>query len=196
MNLRGLAVAGRLHAAAAAWRAARYDVVLVQEHHLLSHLHDHAIIQALTDLGWQAFLSFSRPGLGGGRRGGTAVLLRRALMSSGELAAPTVQRCPRGRYTALSFTWFGHSLHVCSIYLPNAPAARVAYISSSLAPLAAAARAKGQRLLWGGDYNFTPDPHLDRRSMACTPLRRSTHYNDTTSQSSFSVFLPDLVDAW
>ena len=53
-----------------------------------------------------------------------------------------------------------------------------------------------QRLLWGGDYKFTPDPHLDRRSMACTPLRRSTHYNDTTSQSSFSVFLPDLVDAW
>ena len=148
------------------------------------------------NLGWQAFLSFSRPGPGGGRRGGTAVLLRRALMSSGELAAPTVQRCPRGRYTALSFTWSGHSLPVCSIYLPNAPAARVAYISSSLAPLAAAARAKGQRLLWGGDYNFTPDPHLDRRSMACSPLRRSTHYNDTTSQSSFSVFLPDLVDAW
>lgn len=69
VNLRGLAVAGRLHAAAAAWRAARYDVVLVQEHHLLSHLHDHAIIQALTDLGWQAFFSFSRPGPGGAAGG-------------------------------------------------------------------------------------------------------------------------------
>ena len=77
------------------------------------------------------------------------MLLRRALMSSGELAAPTVHRCPRGRYTALSFTWSGHYLHVCSIYLPNAPAARVAYISSSLAPLAAAARAKGQLVYTG-----------------------------------------------
>ena len=73
---------------------------------------------------------------------------------------------------------------------------RAAYISSCLAPLAAAARARGQRLVWGGDYNFTPDSHLDRRSIARTPLRRSTYQGDASSQSCFSLLLPGLVDVW
>ena len=196
VNLRGLVAAGRLQAAAAMWRAARYDVVFLQEHHLISHLHDRATLQAMGGLGWQVFISFGRPGPGGGRRGGTAVLVRRALLASGELPEPLVQHCPRGRYTALSLTWSGHSLHLCSLYLPNSPSARNAYISSALAPLAAAAVASGQRLVWGGDFNFTPSPHLDRRSLSRTPLRLSTHRNDASSQSSFSLFLPGLVDLW
>ena len=148
VNLRGLATSGRLRAAAAMWRAARYDIVFIQEHHLLSHLHDRASLQAFNSLGWQVFISFGRPGPSGGRRGGTAVLLRRTLLSSGELVEPDVQRCPRGRYTALSLTWSGHKLHLCSVYLPNCPSKRVRYISSALAPVAAAAAAAGRQLVW------------------------------------------------
>ena len=196
MNLRGLVTPGRLQAAAAIWRAARYDIVFVQEHHLLSHLHDRATLQGLSDLGWQAFISFGRPGPNGGRRGGTAVLLRHALLRSGELAEPAVQHCPRGRYTALSLSWSGHSLHLCSVYLPNSPSARSTYIASTLGPLAVDAAAGGRRLVWGGDFNFTPDPHLDRRSLNRTPLRRTTCSNDTSSQSCFSLYLPGLVDVW
>ena len=195
-NLRGLATPGRLQAAAAMWRAARYDVVFIQEHHLLSHLHDRATLQAVHNLGWQVFISFSKAGQRGAGRAGTAVLLRRALLSSGELAEPVVQHCARGRYTALSLTWSGHSLHLCSVYLPNDPSKRVRYISSTLAPLAAAAAAAGRQLVWGGDFNFTPDPGLDRRTLTRTPLRRSTCASDARSQSCFSLFLPHLVDVW
>ena len=81
--------------------------------------------------------------------------------------------------------------------LPPQPGpARSAYIHATLGPLAAAAAARSQRLVWGGDYNFTPDPHLDRRSIANVPLRRCTYCSDSSSQSSFSLFLPGLVDVW
>lgn len=196
VNVRGLTVPGRLQAAAARWRAARYDVVFLQEHHLTSRLHNRATIQALADLGWKAFISFSKPGRAGRPRGGTAVLVRRALLRSGELSTPTSHHCPRGRFTAVCTTWSGHRLHLCSVYLPNQAPARSAYIHATLGPLAAAAAARSQRLVWGGDYNFTPDPHLDRRSIANVPLRRCTYCSDSSSQSSFSLFLPGLVDVW
>ena len=194
VNVRGLTVPGRLQAAAARWRATRYDVVFLQEHHLTSRLHNRATIQALADLGWKAFLSFSKPGRAGRPRGGTAVLVRRAFLRSGELSTPTPHHCPRGRFTAVCTTWSGHRLHLCSVYLPNQAPARSAYIHATLGPLAAAAAARSQRLVWGGDYNFTPDPHLDRRSIANIPLRRCTYCSDSSSQSSFSLFLPGLVD--
>ena len=196
VNLRGLTVRGRLHAAAARWRASRYAIVLIQEHHLTSHLHDRATLQALASLGWKVYISFGRPGPSGRPRGGTAVLIRRSLLASGEISQPSCHTCPRGRHTAVSFKWSGHHLHICSVYLPNQAAARVAYINSTLAPLAAAATANSQRLVWGGDYNFTPDPHLDRRSLARVPLRRSTHSSDAATQSAFSLLLPQLVDVW
>lgn len=196
VNLRGLTARGRLHAAAARWRSGRYSIVLIQEHHLTSHLHNRATLQALASLGWRVFIAFGRPGPSGRPRGGTAVLIRRSLITSGDITEPTCQTCPRGRHTAVSFRWSGHRLHVCSVYLPNQAPARVAYIHSTLAPLAAAAAAKSQQLLWGGDFNFTPDPHLDRRSLARTPLRRSTHHSDVASQSAFDLLLPQLVDIW
>lgn len=195
-NVRGLRSPGRLRAAAARWRAGRCGVVLVQEHHLTSHLHDRATLQALAGLGWKVFIAFGQPGRAGCPRGGTAVLVRRSLVASGEVQLGAVQTCPRGRFTAVTLSWSGHHLHLCSVYLPNSPSARSSYIHATLAPLAAAAAARSRRLVWGGDYNFCPDSHLDRRSIANVPLRRSTHANDSSSQSAFSLLLPDLVDIW
>lgn len=195
INLNGLATPGRLQAACAQWRAARYHIVFIQEHHLTSLLRDDAILQALAGLGWEAYISFGRPGPSGRPRGGTGILIRRSLLASGELSTPTVQRCPRGRFTALTTTWSGHRLHLCSVYLPNQRGARRAYIQSALAPLAAAARADSRCLVWAGDFNFTPAPHQDRSSLSHTPLRRSTAASDASSQAAFSL-IPDLCDLW
>jgi hypothetical protein len=79
------------------------------------------------------------------------VLIRRALLASGELSAPAAQLCPRGRFTAVSASWSGHRLHLCSVYLPNEPSARCTYIQSSLGPLAAAAAAARRQ---GADYTL------------------------------------------
>lgn len=197
VNLRGLTVHGRLQAAAALWRSCRYDIVLIQEHHLRSALHDRAAIQALVEAGWTPTLSYSPAGPGGGARGGTGVLLRTALLRSGELVlSPRPQHGPGGRYTALPLAWSGHSLLLCSIYLPNEPAPRVRYITDELAPLAAAAAARGQALLWGGDYNFTPDPSLDRRCPLGLQVPEATRRSDAASQAAFSLLLPSLLDVW
>jgi exonuclease III len=62
--------------------------------------------------------------------------------------------------------------------------------------LAAAARSDSRRLIWAGDFNFTPDPHLDRRSLARTPLRRTTCASDRSSQACFSLLVPSITDLW
>lgn len=177
-------------AAARDWGRAGIRVVLIQEHRLTLFTAP-AVARRLARLGWTAYFSFS-----GEAAGGTAIILRTSLITDGTLELvggdAAVRRGPGGRYIAAPFRWSGHRLHIASVYLPSGnPTAQRAYITSHLAPLAAAAIAAGCQLVWGGDFNFVPDPRLDRLRVAAP----SSH-PDGATQRRWEEALPGLIDAW
>jgi len=199
-NVNGLTTKAAVDAAAASWRRAGFQVVFVQEPHLTFHTRT-AIERRLLHHGWVAYISLSLPGPSGRGRGGTAILIRRELLRTGVVqvvgggdAAAAAVHGPEGRYTALSVRWCGHRLHLCSIYLPSGdPTAQRHYITNHLKPLAAAARAAGCQLLWGGDFNFVPSPPHDR--LMAAPAAAAAH-PDVGTQRRWEEELPDLIDAW
>lgn len=175
-------------AAARSWQRAGLHVVLVQEHRLTVHTLP-AVQRVLARLGWTLLYASS-----GQAQGGTAIVYRTQLATDGQLTIPggsaAVRRGPAGRYIAAPFSWRGHDLHVASIYLPSGdPTAQRQYISTHLQPLAAAAA--GRLLLWGGDFNFVPQPHLDRLHHA-----PGSPHPDVGTQQSWQEAMPDLVDVW
>ena len=193
-NVCGLASRDRAEVAVASWDRAGYQVVLAQEHHLtLSTIT--AIRRRLHRLGWTMYYALSPPGPTGRGRGGTAILIRSALLSSGTFTIvggdAGVVRAADGRYIALRARWGGHHLHVCSIYMPNDSTSQRHFISTSLQPLVAAAAAAGCDRLWGGDFNFVPDPHLDRTGHAA-----GAAHADVGTQQRWQEVLPGLLDAY
>lgn len=97
------------------------------------------------------------------RSAGVAILLRRALITSGELAfwERDMSTTNDGRFLAVPVTWLGERFYVVSIHLPCAsfPATQVQHIYSRLGPIAAAPG------FWGGDWNFVANTQLDRLSV-------------------------------
>ncbi|KAI3437676.1 hypothetical protein D9Q98_000126 [Chlorella vulgaris] len=76
-----------------------------------------------------------------------------------------------------------------SIYMPNDGTQQRQFIAAQLAPLAAAAA--GRPLLWGGDFNFAPQPHLDRLGhVAGVP------HADVGTAQRWRDALPGLVDVY
>lgn len=197
-NVNGLTSTAKLDQSLATWRQAGYHIVLLQEHHLTLHTRT-SIERRLARHGWRSFIALTPPGDSGRGRGGTAVLIRRALLDSGELTlvggeAAAPQLGHEGRYAAVPVRWGGHHLHLCSIYLPSGnPAAQRQYITSHLAPLADGARAAGRQLLWGGDFNFAPCPARDRLSAGAAAAGL---HPDTGTQRCWERALPELIDAW
>lgn len=193
-NGNGLASRERAAVAAASWQRAGHQVVLFQELHLTLHTVT-PVLRRLRRLGWTTFYALSPPGPSGRGRGGTAILIRSALLSSGAFAIvggdAGVVRAPDGRYVAMTARWGGHMLHVCSFYMPNDAAAQRQFITSSLAPLEAAASTAGCEPLWGGDCNFVPDLHLDRLGYAA-----GAHHADVGTQQRWQDALPGLVDVY
>ena len=195
-NVNGLATAASVERATAAWRQAGYHVVFVQEHHLTFHTRT-AALQRLQRRGWLAFVALSPAGASGRGRGGTAILVQRALITSGELTLvggeAAFQAGPEGRYAALPVRWGGHHLHLCSVYLPSGDsAAQRRYIADHLAPLSAAARGADRRRVWGGDFNFVPDPALDRLSTAAAVAA----HPDVGTRRRWGDAVPGVVDVW
>lgn len=199
-NANGLTTNAAVDAAAASWRRAGFQIVLVQEPHLTFRTRT-AFERRMRRHGWVAYISLSPPGLSGRGRGGTAILIRQELLRSQVVAVvgdgdAAAVHGPEGRFTALPVRWCGHRLHICSIYLPSGdPAAQRQYITNHLTPLATAARAAGCQLLWGGDFNFVPSPPQDRLAAAPGPTAAAAH-PDMGTQRRWAEALPDLVDAW
>ena len=216
-NVNGLLSPQRLETLATDWRVADFQIVFLQETHLTFSTHS-KVERQLKSLGWTSFFSHATlspptdeappPHNDGGApppppiarrpRGGTAILFRTYLLSTGALTLPsgpnTQHRAASGRYVALRAHWCGHRLHLCSIYMPNDAAAQRQLISTGLVPLAAAATAAGYHLLWGGDFNFAPSIPLDRLSRAAS-VGAATH-PDVTTQRRWREALPDLRDAF
>ena len=192
-NVNGLS-RQRVAVASDSWQRAGYQLVLLQEHHW-TFTSVTAALRRLRRLGWTVFYALSPPGNTGRGRGGTAVLVRSGLLQSGEFTIvggeAAIQRSADGRYIALPARWGGHSLHICSAYLPNDAAGQRQFIASSLGPLAAAAAAAGRQRLWGGDFNFVPDPHLDRAGYA-----PGAQHADVGTQQQWLAAVPDLVDVY
>ena len=150
--------------AAADWLRAGYHLVLIQETHL-TLFSAVRVQQQLARLGWTCYFAHSPPGPAGRPRGGTAILVRSALVRDGTFTVAggdaAVERHAEGRYIAMPVRWCGHRLHICSIYMPNDSTQQRQLIANALGPLAASAGT--QQLLWGGDFNFVPSLQLDRR---------------------------------
>ncbi|KAI3427913.1 hypothetical protein D9Q98_006305 [Chlorella vulgaris] len=73
--------------------------------------------------------------------------------------------------------------------MPNNSTQQRQFIAAQLAPLAAAAA--GRQLLWGGDFNFAPQPHLDRLGhVAGVP------HADVGTAQRWRDALPGLVDVY
>ena len=189
-NTNGIITPQAAQLAAHEWMRAGFDFVLIQETHLTFHARP-VVERRLKILGWTMLVSITPSG-----HGGTAIVYRTRLETDGTLHRPggpaAVRHADDGRHIAAPFNWGGHALLIASIYLPSGnPTAQRAYIADQLRPLYDAAGASGRRLLWGGDYNFAPEPHLDR-------LRHppGAPHPDIGTQRRWSEALPDLVDVW
>ncbi len=199
-NVNGITTPAAAEQAAAAWHAACFDIVFVQEHHL-SLVTLTPVQRRLAQRGWTIYAALAAPPPAGGRaRGGTALAVRTQLVRSGALrlvppqhgqpAEAAVRRDPGGRYTAARVDWCGHRLQLCSLYLPSGePAAQRAFITDSLRPLAATAGAA--QLLWAGDFNFTPVPHLDRLGH-----QPGAPHPDIGTYQRWQAAMPPMLDVW
>ena len=195
-NVRGL----NIHKARqldAAWRAARLDIVLVQETHLSFF---HAAEVARLFRGWTVWWAHKaavvlEPGT---RRcpgsAGVAVLIRNTFLRSvgGASAVSMVQQDQDGRLISLRLSWGGHKLRLVSAYLHNDAAAQKQYIQNRLKVLCEAAELQGERVLLGGDFNFVSDGALDRLPR-CEP--GAPHPNVAVA-GRWAECLPDLRDVW
>ncbi|KAL4856066.1 Transposon TX1 uncharacterized protein [Chlorella vulgaris] len=191
-NCNGLTTVAAVDQACAEWRRSGYHYVLLQEHHL-TLLTSVRVRRRLHQHGWTAYLAFSPLGASGRPRAGTGILIRSDLLSNSSLTIvggeAAIQRAADGRYIAMPVRWSGHNLHMCSIYMPNNSTQQRQFIAAQLAPLAAAAA--GRQLLWGGDFNFAPQPHLDRLGhVAGVP------HADVGTAQRWRDALPGLVDVY
>lgn len=193
-NANGLTTPARVREAADSWRRAGYQVLLLQEHHL-TLFSAVKILRKLRRLGWTVYHACGPAGADGRGRGGTAIMIRSSLLSSGALSLvggeAAVQRSADGRYVAVPVRWSGHLLHICSVYLPNTAAEQRQFIDERLRPLAAAAAAAGLHQLWGGDLNFVPCLHLDRLGYGA-----GDRHADVGTQRRWQEALPGLLDAF
>jgi len=191
-NANGLTAGSRVALAAADWLRAGYHLVLIQETHL-TLFSAVRVQQQLARLGWTCYFAHSPPGPAGRPRGGTAILVRSALVRDGTFTVAggdaAVERHAEGRYIAMPVRWCGHRLHVCSIYMPNDSTQQRQLIANVLRPLAASAGT--QQLLWGGDFNFVPSLQLDRLHPG-----GGGHHPDPGTQRRWQEALPDLLDSF
>ena len=191
-NVNGLTAGARVGLAAADWLRAGYHLVMVQETHL-TLFSAVKVQQQLGRLGWKCYFAHSPPGPTGRPRGGTAILVRSALVRDGTFVVAggeaAVQRHAEGRYIALPVRWSGHRLHICSIYMPNDSTSQRRLIADALGPLATSAGTR--QLLWGGDFNFVPSLCLDRLH----PGGGGQH-PDPSTQRRWQEALPNLLDSF
>ena len=111
--------------------------------------------------GYQVVWGFNTAG-NASRSAGVAVLVRRALVNSGQLTIRQQQvvATPQGRLVVLPMQWGGHDLKVVSAYLPNSSTDQQAFINDCMH-----VHLQGQdHLVCAGDFNFVESTCLDEVS--------------------------------
>jgi endonuclease/exonuclease/phosphatase family metal-dependent hydrolase len=196
-NVRGLTSADRVAMLVSTWSAAGADIICLQEtwvepagslvHHSQSATEAEAELwlrDAAAGLGLRPYLCFwAHNTTIQGELNGVAILVSPALPVSLRQHVPS----PCGRLQTLRVDWAGHSFTLANSYWPSAgPAPRATFLDGTLTP----ALPDGETVLCG-DFNFTPDPALDRANAAAT-----THATDAATQAAFVAALPGLVDAY
>jgi exonuclease III len=155
------------------WRKAGLDVILVQEC-FVGHEDDRSVKQrvieeALAACGYLAYFAVPRRRTRGRQArscGGTAILVRQALLDEDRAKLEDVERGPDDRCLSATLSWGGHRIRLGSHYLPvgvdkDGQSAKTQYITERLAPEAAAAVQTKSSVLWGGDFNFVLNRDLD-----------------------------------
>ena len=95
---------------------------------------------------------------------------------------------PTGRFQHLNVTWAGHSFPLANSYWPSTSSTdRATFLASTLVPVLDTLTSP----CLVGDFNFTPDPLVDRLLPAS-----STITNDIASTTLLSATLPSHLDAY
>ena len=96
---------------------------------------------------------------------------------------------PGGRVAALHVSWGGHRFWLVSTYWPaSGPAARGAYVATSLSPFLSSLPLESPIVICG-DFNFTVEPAVDRR-----PFCPATAAADRASTTAAAPLLSGSVD--
>jgi exonuclease III len=142
----------------------------------------------------------AEPPSGGANRGsaGVAILIRkRTLIQNGGLLRVvdgSFMAGRSGRLAHIKLDWLGHALHVASAYLPNAAAAQKEFIEKRLKPVAVSREVNTRTCVWGGDFNFAPDPQLDRVTDGQPAPAHGA--GAATVEGAWAAHLPDLFDSF
>jgi exonuclease III len=187
----------KLPALANAWNRLKLDVVLVQEHHMKGFRA--ATVQRLSALGWKTFWACNDDGARASA--GIMIAVRKRSLEDGLTICSRDIKVwgPRdGRCASLDVDWGGHKFQIASIYMPNREEAQPFFIRNRLRPMLAAAKREGRTPLWGGDFNFTPNPSIDRLSLKRLPQPRLVRPDETEheTEQEWKRVLPEMVDLW
>ena len=187
-NANGLGTPARAEAAARLWQQLGLDLILVQETHL-TNASSGGVDAALQTIGYHAVWGHHLS-----NSAGVGVVARLRLLDSGELLLDEsgAQRLVPGRVLVVPARWAGHKLQLASIYLPSGEwKQQRALIANELRTLATQG---GGEPLWGGDFNFVPEPDLDRlRTPGSTPPRRQ---DERDTAQAWQHALPQLQDVF
>ena len=175
------------------WARQRLDIVCLQETRVTDDLVSkartviHDLSRALHAGQWTSWWD---PAPDGRHGGGTAILIRSALLTSGALTFPGAQTQPTasgdGRLLHLPVRWGGHTFTLLSAYLPSSdPAAQRIFIQQRLRPLIADAGLH----VWAADFNFVNLPALD----SSNPLARTS---DNRTTAEFNEACPGMIDTF
>ena len=190
---------------AGAWKEHRLDVVLLQETKMTEMkvtevkdaFHDWLIIwahylrpEAATDLE----ASGSAPASNSSERDcrGVAIAVRLELIRPGgplQLQESSVVRSIDGRMIHCRLEWAGHIIRLVNVYLPNDTAGQKAFLETFYD-----VAGPREQLVVGGDFNFTMNNSLERRSVVADPSTNPRPESGTLKR--WGELFPGMVDVW
>ena len=194
-NVTGLSSAAAVFSLVHSWHAANLDIVCLQEtwagrpsspHHTFSQGDLELWLRQATDSlhlpPYTIFWASTAPPFPGNN--GVAIVARPAPSLNLSLHSPS----PTGRLQHLRVSWGGHSFSLVNSYWPStSPSDRASFLSTALDPLLPTLVSP-----WlVGDFNFTPDPLVDRLLPAV-----STVSADSATTALLSATLPSHLDAY
>lgn len=106
---------------------------------------------------------------------------------------PSPSASTDGRILTALIDWNGHRLAISSIHLPNSPADQRSFIHHRLQPLFSEYSTSTRLPVWGGDFNFTGYPPLDRRT---GKEAASPQHPDMRISRLWSEYFQEMVDSY
>ena len=167
-NVRGLEA--HVSLLAEVWVQMRVDVVMVQETWV--QFYDAARISKLLQAackrvdpqhhGFEVVWGFNMAP-NANHSAGVAVLLRKSLIDAGHLkiSHQQVKASNQGRLLCVPIQWGGHSVSVVCVHMPNASTDQQQFMDGPMRTLVPRSGA----LIVGGDFNFVPQPAVDKISV-------------------------------